>query len=118
MSYQDDMLLLLLQHRLPTAIRHIRNQRLELSRAAKIMIYLDNAWDYSEQSNVYKTVLAQGSLSTSDFDMMGVSHYPIYDSAAELSSLQSSLETLGAAYPGREFVVAETHWPTSSPDPA
>ena len=43
-----------------------------LSPKPKIMIHLDNGW-WDQQSYFYKTVLAQGPLSTSNFDMIGVS---------------------------------------------
>lgn len=81
------------------------------------MIHLDNGWNWAEQSYFYKTVLGEGPLLASDFDMMGVSYYPFYDSAATLASLKSSLAHLAPAY-GKEIVVAETNWPTSCPSPA
>lgn len=37
----------------------------------KIMIHLDNGWNWSQQQYFYQTVLAQGTLVASDFDMMG-----------------------------------------------
>jgi arabinogalactan endo-1,4-beta-galactosidase len=44
----------------------------------KIMIHLDNGWDWSTQQYFYTTVLKQGTFTTSDFDIMGVSYYPFY----------------------------------------
>jgi hypothetical protein len=41
------------------------------------VIHLDNGWDWSTQEWFYSSVLKQGPLSTSDFDMMGVSFYPV-----------------------------------------
>lgn len=35
----------------------------------KIMIHLDNGWDWSQQQYFYETVLKQGTLKESDFDM-------------------------------------------------
>lgn len=40
----------------------------------KIMIHLDNGWNWSQQQYFYQTVLAQGTLVESDFDIMGL--YP------------------------------------------
>lgn len=82
------------------------------------MIHLDNGWDSAEQSYFYKTVLGEGPLTTSDFDMMGVSYYPFYSASATLANLKSSLAQLSTTYPDKEFVVAETNWPTSCPSPA
>jgi len=41
------------------------------------VIHLDNGWDWSTQEWFYSSVLKQGPLSTSDFDMMGISFYPV-----------------------------------------
>ncbi|KAB5530287.1 putative arabinogalactan endo-1, 4-beta-galactosidase [Coniochaeta sp. 2T2.1] len=83
----------------------------------KIMIHLDNGWNWSQQQYFYKTVLAQGTLVETDFDMMGVSYYPFYNSAATLSSLKSSLANMANTW-GKEIVVAEVDWPISCPNPA
>ncbi|KAB5581123.1 glycoside hydrolase family 53 protein [Coniochaeta sp. 2T2.1] len=83
----------------------------------KIMIHLDNGWNWSQQQYFYKTVFAQGTLVESDFDMMGVSYYPFYNSAATLSSLKSSLTNMANTW-GKEIVVAEVDWPISCPNPA
>ncbi|KAJ3578979.1 hypothetical protein NPX13_g1587 [Xylaria arbuscula] len=48
----------------------------DLSTQPKIMIHLDNGWDWDTQEWFYSSVLEQGPLSASDFDMMGVSFYP------------------------------------------
>ncbi|KAK6594920.1 arabinogalactan endo-beta-galactosidase [Botrytis cinerea] len=70
-----------------------------LATKPKIMIHLDNGYSWSEQQYFYKTVLAAGPLLTTDFDMMGVSYYPFYSSAATLA-------------------IAETNWPFACPSPA
>ncbi|KAK3936487.1 glycoside hydrolase [Diplogelasinospora grovesii] len=84
----------------------------------EIMIHLDNGWNWSTQNNWYTNVLKQGTLTLSDFDMMGVSYYPFYSSSATLASLKSSLTNMANAWPGKQIVVAETDWPTSCPSPA
>ncbi|PGH26756.1 hypothetical protein AJ80_01520 [Polytolypa hystricis UAMH7299] len=81
-----------------------------------IMIHLDNGWNWGQQSYFYDTVLSQGPLVASDFDMMGVSYYPFYDEAASLSSLRSTLTQMGQKY-GKQLVVAELNWPVSCPNP-
>jgi arabinogalactan endo-1,4-beta-galactosidase len=83
----------------------------------KIMIHIDNGWDWNLQQNWYKNALAQGTLVSSDFDMMGVSYYPFYGSGATLASLKTSLTNMVNTW-GKEIVVAETDWPTSCPAPA
>ena len=88
-----------------------------LAAQPKIMIHLDNGWDWSTQKYWYTTVLAEGPLLTTDFDIMGVSYYPFYNSEATLASLKSSLTDMASTW-GKEIVVAETDWPVSCPDPA
>ncbi|KAI1810547.1 glycoside hydrolase family 53 protein [Poronia punctata] len=88
-----------------------------LSPTPKIMIHLDNGWDWDTQEWFYSSVLEQGPLSASDFDMMGVSFYPFYGSDATLGNLQNTLNKMASTW-GKEIVVAETNWPTSCPSPA
>jgi arabinogalactan endo-1,4-beta-galactosidase len=49
-----------------------------LTTQPKIMIHLDNGWNWATQKWWYEGVLAEGPLLTTDFDMMGVSYYPFY----------------------------------------
>jgi len=89
-----------------------------LSPKPKIMIHLDNGWNWDTQQWWYTSALASGGgLVTSDFDIMGVSYYPFYNSAATLASLKSSLANMASTW-GKELVVAETDWPVSCPSPA
>ncbi|KAI1469957.1 glycoside hydrolase family 53 protein [Daldinia caldariorum] len=88
-----------------------------LSPKPRIMIHLDNGWDWNTQKNWYESVLKTGSLESSDFDMMGVSYYPFYNSAATLSNLKTSLTNMANTW-GKEIVVAEVNWPTSCRSPA
>ena len=81
------------------------------------MIHLANGWSYSEVSYFFNTVLKQGPLVSSDFDLIGLSYYPFYSSAATLASLKSSLKSIHSAY-GKNIVVAETDWPVSCPSPS
>jgi arabinogalactan endo-1,4-beta-galactosidase len=87
-----------------------------LTQKPKIMIHTDNGWNWSTQSWFYKLILAQGTLVTSDFDMIGVSYYPFYNSAATLASLKSSLNNIATTF-SKQVVVAETNWPVSCPSP-
>ncbi|KAI5866451.1 glycoside hydrolase family 53 protein [Durotheca rogersii] len=88
-----------------------------LSPKPRIMIHLDNGWNWDTQKWWYESALAAGPLTASDFDMMGVSYYPFYGSAATLSSLKSSLTNMANTW-GKEIVVAEINWPTSCRSPA
>lgn len=88
-----------------------------LSTKPKIMIHLDNGWDWATQKWFYDSVLSQGPLSLSTFDMMGVSYYPFYGSGATLSALKTTLTNMASTW-GKEIVVAEIDWPTSCPSPA
>ncbi|KAJ6155066.1 hypothetical protein N7470_005632 [Penicillium chermesinum] len=88
-----------------------------LATTPKIMLHLDNGWDWSTQEYFYNQVLADGSaLVPSDFDYMGVSYYPFYNSGATLSALQTSLRSMHSTY-GKDVVVVETNWPYSCPHP-
>lgn len=87
-----------------------------LSPKPKIMIHLDNGWNWDTQNYWYTNVLKQGTLKLSDFDMMGVSFYPFYSASATLGALKSSLNNMASAW-GKELAVVETDWPTSCPNP-
>ena len=89
----------------------------KLASTPKIMIHLDNGWDWNTQEWWYDTVLGEGPLSSDHFDVQGVSYYPFYNADATLSSLKSSLTNMKSKY-GKEVMVVETDWPTSCPDPA
>ncbi|OTA64710.1 glycoside hydrolase family 53 protein [Hypoxylon sp. EC38] len=89
----------------------------KLSPQPRIMIHLDNGWDWNTQRNWYQSALKAGPLTTSDFDMMGVSYYPFYNSGATLSNLKTSLTNMANEW-GKEIVVAEINWPTSCSSPA
>jgi len=89
----------------------------DLEMTPKIMIHLDNGWSWSEQEYFYNKVLASGStLVSSDFDYIGVSYYPFYNSSATLSALKTSLTNLHSTY-SKDVLVVETNWPYSCPDP-
>lgn len=88
-----------------------------LSPQPKIMLHLDNGWDWSVQEWFYSSVLEQGPLLLSDFDQMGVSFYPFYGADATLSNLQTSLSNMASTW-GKELIVAEVDWPTDCPSPA
>ncbi|KAF7558882.1 hypothetical protein G7046_g5273 [Stylonectria norvegica] len=89
----------------------------KLNPQPKIMIHLDNGWDWSTQEIFYTNVLAQGPLVLGDFDMMGVSYYPFYNEKATLANLKSSLTKMASKW-SKQLVVAETDWPTSCPSPS
>lgn len=69
-----------------------------LSPNPKIMIHLDNGWNYATQQWWYDTMLAAGDLKTSDYDVQGVSYYPFYNGNATLASLKSSLSQMKSRY--------------------
>jgi arabinogalactan endo-1,4-beta-galactosidase len=88
-----------------------------LTTKPQILIHLDNGWNYGTQQWWYDLVLKQGPLSSSDFDIQGVSYYPFYNQDATLASLKSSLTSMKSRY-GKQVMVVETDWPTSCPNPA
>ncbi|KAJ3764054.1 glycoside hydrolase family 53 protein [Lentinula raphanica] len=84
----------------------------DASDTVKVVVHLANGWDGSAMSSFYEQIFIQGEFATTDFDVMGFSFYPFYDSAATYSALQSSLNNLVATY-GKDVMVVETDWPSS-----
>lgn len=77
----------------------------------KVMIHLDNGWNYTRMSWFFKGLFATGTVSTSDVDVFGFSYYPFYGTGATLKALTSSLTQLANTYKKPLYVV-ETDWPT------
>ncbi|KGO76822.1 Glycoside hydrolase, superfamily [Penicillium italicum] len=89
----------------------------KLATTPKILIHLDNGWDWGSQSWFYDQVLAPGSaLLSTDFDYIGVSYYPFFSADATLASLKTSLTNLHSTYK-KETLVVETNWPFACPNP-
>jgi len=84
----------------------------EASDTVQIVVHLANGWDGAAMLSFYEQIFIAGEFSTDDFDVMGFSFYPFYDSAATYAALQSSLEDLTAMY-GKPVMVVETDWPSS-----
>jgi arabinogalactan endo-1,4-beta-galactosidase len=99
---------------LKSASRGVRES--SMAPKPKIMIHLDNGWNWSTQKWWYDAVLA-GGLSPSDFDIQGISYYPFYNSGASLSALSSSMSNLASRY-AKEIMVVETNWPSWCPNPS
>jgi arabinogalactan endo-1,4-beta-galactosidase len=89
-----------------------------MSPKPKIMIHLDNGWNWETQQWWYDLVLGSGGgLLAADYDVQGVSYYPFYNSAATLSALSTSLNNMAKKY-GKEVMVVETNWPSYCPNPS
>ncbi|EHA51307.1 arabinogalactan endo-1,4-beta-galactosidase [Pyricularia oryzae 70-15] len=99
---------------LHSASSGIRDSR--LGRAPKIMVHLDNGWNWDTQKWFYESLLKQGPFVPGDFDQMGVSFYPFYGPDATFANLKTSLTNMANTW-GKEIIVAETNWPTSCPSP-
>lgn len=80
-----------------------------LTSKPKIMVHLDNGWNWDTQSWWWTNVLAAGPLVAADYDIMGVSYYPFYNQLATLGNLKSSLTNMANKW-GKQLVVAETNW--------
>ncbi|CAG7852961.1 Arabinogalactan endo-beta-1,4-galactanase; AltName: Full=Endo-1,4-beta-galactanase; Short=Galactanase [Serendipita indica DSM 11827] len=78
----------------------------------KIMIHIDNGWDWSLQQWWWDNIQVQGALTLDKVDYIGVSFYPFYDTSATLSRLKTTLTNMANRY-GRPIIVAETDWPAS-----
>lgn len=79
----------------------------KLSPKPKLMLHLDNGWNWETQQYFYDTVLKQGPLTSADFDVQGVSYYPFYNEKATLASLKSSLASMKSKYGKEVMVVGE-----------
>ncbi|KAM0716568.1 hypothetical protein Q7P37_008013 [Cladosporium fusiforme] len=88
----------------------------EMQPKPKILLHLDNGWNFETQQWWYDLLLEQGPLTKADFDVQGVSYYPFYNEEATLAKLKASLTGLKEKY-GKEVMVVETNWPTSCPNP-
>ncbi|KAF1935935.1 glycosyl hydrolase 53 [Clathrospora elynae] len=89
-----------------------------LSPKPKIMLHLDNGWNWDTQMWWYDTVLGSGGgLSLGDFDVQGLSYYPFYNAAATLAALATSMGNMANKY-GKEVMVVETNWPSYCPSPS
>lgn len=82
----------------------------KLSPKPKLLLHLDNGWNYETQEWWYDTVLKQGPLTKADFDVQGVSYYPFYNEAATLGKLKSSLAAMKGKYGKEVMVVGEFMW--------
>ncbi|KAF2125842.1 glycoside hydrolase family 53 protein [Dothidotthia symphoricarpi CBS 119687] len=81
----------------------------------KIMIHLDSGWNWETQKWWYNTVQA-GGLSTSDYDIQGLSYYPFYNPSATLAAISTSMANLAKTF-NKEVMIVETNWPSSCPNP-
>jgi arabinogalactan endo-1,4-beta-galactosidase len=67
----------------------------KLTTKPKILIHVDNGWDWDTQEYFYKNVLAEGPLLTTDFDIMGVSYvcllFPFPFTAANCLTIRGSV---------------------------
>ncbi|KAB8072018.1 putative arabinogalactan endo-beta-1,4-galactanase A [Aspergillus leporis] len=88
----------------------------KLAKKPKIMIHLDNGWDWEQQKYFYDTTLGTGLLKSEDFDAIGLSYYPFYNEKATLASLKTSVTNLQTAYK-KEVIVVETNWPVKCSKP-
>ena len=79
----------------------------KLSPKPKLMLHLDNGWNWETQQWWYDTVLKQGPLTSADFDVQGVSYYPFYNEQATLGNLKNSLASMKKKYGKEVMVVGE-----------
>jgi len=81
----------------------------------KIMIHIDNGYNWATQSTFYDNIFKTNSFTLDDFDIQGVSFYPFYGTSATLANLKSSLTQMATKYK-KEVIVSETDWPFSCPN--
>ncbi|KAK8191800.1 family 53 glycosyl hydrolase [Phyllosticta capitalensis] len=79
----------------------------------EVMIHLNNGWDTATIKWFFQGLFAEGTVSTSDVDAIGLSFYPFYGTDATLDNLGSTLSWLESTYASTNLYVAETDWPVS-----
>ncbi|KAG7397791.1 hypothetical protein PHYBOEH_000172 [Phytophthora boehmeriae] len=77
----------------------------------KVMIHLDNGWEYETMSWFFEGLFKEGTVKTDDVDVLGFSFYPYYNTKATIEALTSSLTQLANTYK-KPIYVAETDYPT------
>lgn len=113
-KYSDEASFSNVAELLHSAAWGIKDSNLETT--PQIMIHIANGWDWDTVGWYYSGILGAGALETTDFDIIGLSYYPFYDSDATLANLKTSLSNAASKW-GKGLVVAETNWPTSCPSP-
>lgn len=76
----------------------------------QVMIHIDDGWNLTLQENWFGALTGTGKVHTSDWDIFGFSFYPFYGTAATLSNLKTTLNTLAKKY-SKPLHVVETDWP-------
>lgn len=64
------------------------------SGSVRIMVHLANGWNNSVVSGFWKNVIRQGQFATSDYDIMGYSMYPFYESQATIGNLRTAMTNI------------------------
>lgn len=104
---------------LHSAARGVRDSN--LFPIPKIAIHLANGWNWSDISYFFSKILNVDPtdhrlLTSHDFDIVGLSFYPFYNSEATLSALNSSIANIQSNF-GKRVVIAETDWPVECTSP-
>ena len=76
----------------------------------QVMIHIDNGWNLTLQQAWFGALTATGQVREADWDVIGLSFYPYYGTAATLANLRQSLNALAAQY-RKPLHVVETDWP-------
>ncbi|KAG5636589.1 hypothetical protein H0H81_007560, partial [Sphagnurus paluster] len=66
----------------------------DASSSTKIMIHLANGWNGSGVSSFFNQIFIPGQFATGDFDLLGFSFYPFYESGATYANLNSNLQAM------------------------
>ncbi|PPQ76522.1 hypothetical protein CVT24_010924 [Panaeolus cyanescens] len=74
------------------------------SPSTRIMVHLANGWDWGGVNWFFNSIFRPGEFATGDFDVVGFSMYPFYNTGATYSALRSSLQNT-------DIMVVETDWP-------
>jgi arabinogalactan endo-1,4-beta-galactosidase len=79
-------------------------------RRPQVMIHIDNGWDRGLQLRWFSGLTASRTVTTADWDVIGLSFYPFYSDKATFNNLASSMSALAAKY-SKPIMVAETDYP-------
>lgn len=76
----------------------------------EVMIHIDNGYNLTLQQRWFDALTATGKVKTKDWDVIGLSFYPFYGTAATLDNLKDTMTFLAKKY-SKPIHVVETDWP-------
>ncbi|KAI7214985.1 hypothetical protein KC333_g5702 [Hortaea werneckii] len=80
-----------------------------------IGIHLNAGAQIGAQKGFYDGLLNAGPFSASDYDIQGVSYYPVWGEEDTIANFESTIAQMYSSY-GKDIMLAETNWPQTCTD--